>query len=147
MTKTQLRQATAIAIQGRAVLIEGSPGCGKTTLALSLIDRGASLIGDDGVRLDAQDGSLIASPPPNIGGLIEIRNVGLVEKPSVSAPVSLLLSITPDAPRHVEEAAMLAILGHDIPAIQFARYNEADPIRVEAALDLHGLPAMAHKGR
>ncbi|MGB7371776.1 MAG: serine kinase, partial [Erythrobacter sp.] len=31
--------------------ILGPPGCGKSSLALALIDRGAQLIGDDGVTL------------------------------------------------------------------------------------------------
>ncbi|MDN3645960.1 HPr kinase/phosphatase C-terminal domain-containing protein [Pontixanthobacter aestiaquae] len=146
MTTAEIRQAAAVAIGGKALLIEGPPGCGKTTLALSLLDRGASLIGDDGVALTTNDGALIASPPPNTSGLIEVRGVGLIERPSIIAPVSLILAITPDAPRYIERADTIAILGHDIPIIQFARYNEADPIRAEAALDLHGLAATAHKG-
>ena len=35
-------QATCVAIGGRAVLIEGEPGSGKSSLALALIDRGAA---------------------------------------------------------------------------------------------------------
>ena len=46
-----LFQASAVAINGRALLIEGEPGAGKSSLALALIDRGAQLIGDDGVAL------------------------------------------------------------------------------------------------
>ncbi len=34
-------QASAVAIAGRALLIEGPPGSGKSALALALIDRGA----------------------------------------------------------------------------------------------------------
>ncbi|MFM5886059.1 MAG: HPr kinase/phosphorylase, partial [Novosphingobium sp.] len=51
-----LHQATAVAIGGRGVLIEGAPGSGKSSLALALIDRGAALIGDDGVALAAVNG-------------------------------------------------------------------------------------------
>ena len=40
-------QATCVAIAGRALLIEGAPGTGKSSLGLALIDRGAQLIGDD----------------------------------------------------------------------------------------------------
>ena len=57
-------QATCVAIGGRAVLIEGEPGSGKSSLALALIDRGAALIGDDGVRLELRGNRLYASPPP-----------------------------------------------------------------------------------
>ncbi|HQA17982.1 MAG TPA: serine kinase, partial [Novosphingobium sp.] len=44
-----VHQATCVAIKGRALLIEGPPGSGKSSMALALIDRGAALIGDDGV--------------------------------------------------------------------------------------------------
>ena len=142
MTNPKIRQASAVAIQGRALLIEGPPGSGKTTLALSLIDRGASLIGDDGVELTEREGYLVASPPPNTAGLIEIRNVGLVKRPCVSAQVSLILTIAPDAPRYLEQAETIPISGHDIPRIEFARYDAADPIRAEAALDRYGLPSL-----
>ena len=37
--------ATTVAIGGRAVLIEGPSGSGKSDLALRLIDRGARLVG------------------------------------------------------------------------------------------------------
>src|SRR3546814_9666093 len=39
--------ASCVAIGGRAVLIEGPSGSGKSDLALRLIDRGAKLVADD----------------------------------------------------------------------------------------------------
>ena len=142
MTTPIIRQATAVAIDGHALLLEGPPGCGKSTLALSLIDRGATLIGDDGVSLTSDGDTLIASPPPNTAGLIEVRNVGLVERETINAPVGLILQITPDAPRFIEKAAAIEIAGHFIPHLLFARYNEADAIRAEIALATHGLPGV-----
>ena len=79
MSSSVLANVSVVAIDGRAILIEGEPGSGKTSLALSLIDRGAVLIGDDGVTLERQGATVIASPPPNTAGKIEIRNVGVVE--------------------------------------------------------------------
>ncbi|HSF13162.1 MAG TPA: serine kinase, partial [Erythrobacter sp.] len=64
-------QASAVAIDGRGLLIEGPPGSGKSSLALALIDRGAGLIGDDAVTVAPESGLLIAAPPPNIAGLLE----------------------------------------------------------------------------
>jgi chloramphenicol 3-O-phosphotransferase len=37
-----VHQASAVVIDGRALLIEGPPGSGKSSLALALIDRGRS---------------------------------------------------------------------------------------------------------
>ena len=88
-----LHQASCVAISGRAILLEGLPGSGKSTLALQLLDRGAQLVGDDGVTLSVADGQVIAAPPPNIAGLIEVRNVGLVRMPTVKAPVALVLRL------------------------------------------------------
>ena len=58
----ELYQATCVAIEGRGLMIEGSPGSGKSSLALALIDRGAMLIGDDGVLLEPRGDRLHASP-------------------------------------------------------------------------------------
>lgn len=134
-----LYQASCVAIDGRAVMIEGPPGSGKTSLALALIDRGARLVGDDGVMLELRgEGVLWASPPPRIAGKIEIRNVGIAELEPVEAPVALLLSLDPSAPRFVEQAERCEILGTAIPFLKFSPLGPIGGLRVEYALKLHG---------
>ena len=134
-----LRQSTAVAIGGRALLIEGPPGCGKTSLALALIDRGAALIGDDGVALARRGGVLLAGPPPATRGLLEIRGVGLVTLPVTEAPVALVLKAAAEPPRYVETAGALEIEGIAIPSLPFDLSAHASPLRAEYALALHGL--------
>ncbi|MGB7408174.1 MAG: HPr kinase/phosphatase C-terminal domain-containing protein [Pontixanthobacter sp.] len=138
-----LRQYTAVAIGGRAVLVKGKPGVGKTALALCLIDRGAELIGDDGVALMVKPDGLWAAPPTATQGKIELRNIGIAELPCVSAPVGLTLRIVENAPRFVEEAEWMSILDHPVPHLDIsigpAGPTLADAIRVEYALTLHGL--------
>lgn len=140
-----LRQSTAVAIGGRAVLIEGPPGAGKSSLALALIDRGAVLIGDDGVALEERGGALWANPAPATTGLIELRNIGLVTLPATSARVALVLDLGEDAPRFVETAGTKVIAGHAIPALAFDPRGPA-AVRAEYALALHGLAVQARPG-
>lgn len=132
-------QASCVAVGGRALLIEGPPGSGKTSLALALIDRGATLVGDDGVTLEPRQGTLWAAPPPNIAGLIEIRNVGIGELPTAEAPVALLLRLDPEAPRQPEHIGTREIAGCEIPALAFYPGGPIPALRAEWALALHGL--------
>lgn len=135
-----LRQATAVAIGGRALLLEGPPGSGKTSIALSLIDRGATLIGDDGVTLEPREGALWAAPPPNTAGLIEIRNLGLVRLPTATAPVALILRLASDAPRLPEAVDTETFAGCATPVLAFDPAGPVPALRAEWALRLHGLP-------
>lgn len=134
------RQSTCIAIAGRAVLIEGPPGAGKSSLALSLIDRGAELVGDDGVLLSACRGVVLASPHPNTRGLMEVRNLGLLRFPCrPSAPVSLLVTLDEAAPRFIEAADTVVIEGIGLPHVRLWPGGAVLPIKVELALDRFGL--------
>ena len=131
-------QATCVAIQGRGVLIEGPPGSGKSSLALALIDRGAALIGDDGVLLERRGGRLWALPPPNIAGLLEVRNVGLIELPAEAAPVALVLRLDSEAPRHIEAVGRIDLAGVQLPLIRLWPDSPVLALRAERALALHG---------
>ncbi len=135
-----VHQATCVAIKGRALLIEGPPGSGKSSLALALIDRGAALIGDDGVTLEQNEGRLIASPPPHTAGLIEVRNLGLLDWPIVAGvPVALVLRLDHEAPRFVEQAERLTLGGIDLPLIRIWPGGEILALKAELALARFGI--------
>jgi serine kinase of HPr protein (carbohydrate metabolism regulator) len=133
-----LHRATCVAIGDRALLLEGEPGSGKSSLALSLIDRGAQLIGDDGVALERRGGVLWATAPPNIAGLLEVRNVGLLRFPTTQARVALILRLDRNAPRFVERADSIDLAGVPVPALTFDPTIAGAPIRAELALRQHG---------
>ncbi|MDC0887139.1 HPr kinase/phosphatase C-terminal domain-containing protein [Altererythrobacter sp.] len=132
-------QASCVAVGGRALMIEGPPGAGKTSLALALIDRGAQLIGDDGVCIEARGAVLWALPPPNIHGKIEVRNVGMVTLPAVSGPLALVLTLDQQAPRYIAEAGTKYLAGFDIPQLAFFAADAIAAIRAEYAMEKFGL--------
>ena len=137
-------QASCVAIRGeaagwRGLLIEGPPRSGKSSLALALIDRGARLVGDDGVTAELRDGRLWALPHPRTAGLLEVRNVGLVKFEATSVPLALIVRLDPDAPRFVEQAEMVALAGASLPAIALWPDSPVLALRAERALALYGL--------
>ena len=135
-----LYQATGVAIGGCAVLIEGRPGAGKSSLALALIDRGGVLIGDDGVLLERDGERLLASPAPATAGVLEVRGVGLLSFPTLShIPVALLIGLDPAAPRFRDAPAWLDRAGVRIPAISLWPDSPVLALRAEAALRTYGL--------
>ena len=140
MSARVLANTTAVAIGRRALLIEGPPGAGKSSLALALIDRGATLIGDDAVSLEARAGALLAAPPPNTQGLIEVRNVGIVEMQVSTGTVALMLTLDPAAPRFPMDPSSRTIEGVSVPLLPFAPGDAIQALRAEHALAEHGLP-------
>lgn len=135
-----VRQASCVAIGEGAILIEGEPGSGKSSLALALIDRGARLIGDDGVLLKPAGDRLLAAPHPNIRGLIEIRNLGLLRFPVAGeAPVALVLRLDPAAPRFIDTPEAVTVAGRDLPLVRVWPGSLNLALKAELALKTYGL--------
>lgn len=86
--------ASVVAIKGSAVLIRGPSGSGKSDLALRLIDQGAELVSDDYVDLHTTNSHIYVTPPETIGGLLEVRGVGLMTFPHLKkARLALALDL------------------------------------------------------
>jgi serine kinase of HPr protein (carbohydrate metabolism regulator) len=134
-------QASVVTIGSRAVMIEGPPGSGKSSLALALIDRGAHLVGDDSVMLELTDNRLIARPHPLTRGLLEVRNLGLIEHPVCdAAPVCLIVRIDEQAERFVDQPQSVKLLGQSIPMLRLWPGGSLLAVKVELALRRFGLP-------
>ncbi|EJL35256.1 HPr kinase/phosphorylase [Novosphingobium sp. AP12] len=133
-------QATCVTIDGRAVVIQGPPGIGKSSLALSLIDRGAVLIGDDSIVLEVEADRVIARPHPNTRELLEVRNLGLLRFPCAEAqPVALVIGLDPAAPRYIEVPRSLVLCGTQLPFIELRPEGATLALKAELALRHYGL--------
>ena len=89
-------QGTAIAIEGRGVLLRGPSGAGKSSLALGLIEEGAALIADDLCEIRRSGDRLIIDLPPAVDprfrGAIERRGQG-IEQVAYAGPTPLGLVV------------------------------------------------------
>ncbi|MEM7191026.1 MAG: HPr kinase/phosphatase C-terminal domain-containing protein, partial [Pseudomonadota bacterium] len=110
--------ASAVALDGRACLITGPSGSGKSALALEMIALGCTLISDDRVVLTRDGDNVTASPAPNIEGLIEARGIGLLRLPNaLKMPLALILDLGTDATERLPPARTRDLLGCRFPVI------------------------------
>lgn len=132
--------ATTVAKDGRAVLISGRSGSGKSDLALRLLDRGFVLVSDDQTYLRIDDGRMLASAPPTIRGKLEVRGIGIVEVPSVDDVIlCLAVELASDIERMPAEGLSRVILGRSIPSVGIDATTASAPAKVAMALDKLGL--------
>jgi serine kinase of HPr protein (carbohydrate metabolism regulator) len=132
--------ASTVAVDGRAILISGPSGSGKSDLALRLLDRGFTLVSDDRTIVRKVGSKLVASAPDTIKGKLEIRGVGIVEMDTVTdVPVALVVELTSDIQRLPEDDRERLILGISIPLISVDAMAASAPSKVALALDRLGL--------
>jgi len=147
---THTVHASAVRVGDRGVLIRGKSGAGKSSLLLALLsarEANAILIADDRVHLAAASGRVLASAPAAIAGQMEIRGVGIVEKPHVSpAAIDLVVDLLPlaECPRLPEgDEARAVLAGIAVPRIFIAIDAHDGVLRVLSALarSAAGIPA------
>jgi serine kinase of HPr protein (carbohydrate metabolism regulator) len=132
--------ASTVAADGRAVLITGPSGSGKSDLALRLLDRGFTLVSDDQTILKRDGERLLATAPPTIAGKMEVRGVGIVEMERVSdIPVALVVELTSDIQRIPDDGQQRLILGVRLPVISIDAMTASAPSKVAIALERMGL--------
>ncbi len=120
----QLIQGTAVQIHKSAVLIIGKSGVGKTALALKLIEQGATLISDDFVEIENQEGKLLCLSPKKISGKIELRGIGVIQgMPTVSSiPLVCIVQLHKDkqeVERCPQRIKKLNLQGKKVPLFDF----------------------------
>jgi serine kinase of HPr protein (carbohydrate metabolism regulator) len=133
--------ASTVAMDGRAVLITGSSGAGKSDLALRLLDRGFALVSDDQTIVRKDGDRLIASAPPTIAGKLEIRGIGIVDMDHVEdVPVALIVELTSEILRLPDPSRERPVLGVPLPLISIDAMAASAPSKVALALDRIGRP-------
>jgi serine kinase of HPr protein (carbohydrate metabolism regulator) len=132
---SDILHASCVVIDGRAVLLAGRSGAGKSDLALRLIDRGAQLLCDDYTQVTRRrDGRLIATPTQRIAGKIEVRGVGIVEMDhAFEAEVALYCDLEAPVER-LPAPATRRLVGVEVPVAAVAPLEASAPIKVELLL-------------
>jgi serine kinase of HPr protein (carbohydrate metabolism regulator) len=132
--------ASTVAIDGRAVLITGPSGSGKSDLALRLLDRGFALVSDDQTIVKKNGTRLTASAPATIRGKLEIRGIGIVTMEQIDdQPVALIVELTSDIQRLPDDSRQRPLLGIPIPLISVDAMTASAASKVAIALDRLGL--------
>lgn len=132
--------ASTVATEGRAVLIMGPSGAGKSDLTLRLLDRGFTLVSDDQTIVKRSDARLLAAPPPQLAGKLEIRGIGIVEmEHDTDVPVSLIVELTSDIQRLPDDSRERPLLGVSLPLVSIDAMTASAASKVALALDRLGL--------
>ena len=137
---SEMVHASTVAIDGRAVLITGASGAGKSDLSLRLIDHGFTLVSDDQTIIKRDGDRLIASPPSQLAGKLEIRGIGIVDMPHESGvPVALMVELTSDIQRLPDDSRERPFLGLALPLVSIDAMTASAASKVALALDRLGL--------
>ena len=132
--------ASTVALDGRAVMISGPSGSGKSDLALRLLDRGFTLVSDDQTIVKRAGDRLVASAPPTIAGKLEIRGIGIVDMETVdNVPVALFVELTSDIQRLPDDSRERLVLDVKLPLISVDAMTASAPSKVALALERLGL--------
>ncbi|HEY7005334.1 MAG TPA: HPr kinase/phosphatase C-terminal domain-containing protein [Sphingomicrobium sp.] len=131
--------ASTVAREGRAVLITGPSGSGKSDLALRLIDSGFTLVSDDQTIVKRDGDRLLADAPPTIAGKLEVRGIGILEVDHAGdIPVALIVELASDIPRLPDDTRERVLLGLSLPLISIDAMTASASSKVAVALDCMG---------
>ena len=131
--------ATAIAIDGRGLLLRGRSGTGKSDLALRLLDGGAGLISDDRVRIVRSGDALLLRPPaqlpPEMAYRLEVRGIGIFKVVGLAeAPLALVADLLPG--RNLDRLPgpqTCRYLGIDRPLVMLDPFLASAPAKLRLA--------------
>ncbi len=110
--------ATAVVFEGKGLLILGPSGSGKSSLALELMARGASLVADDRCVFRSENGRLVVSPPLSIAGQIEARGIGILNADFIGeALIDLIVDLGRSSTERLPSQLTMSIAGVTLPIV------------------------------
>lgn len=110
--------ASCVEMSGRAVMIMGASGSGKSGLALELMAYGCTLVADDRTILSRRGDVLCCSAPPALIGKIEARFVGILNADTTaSATLVLVINLDHEEVIRLPPQRCVSYLGVEVPLI------------------------------
>ena len=105
-------------INGSGVLIVGSSGSGKSSLAINLLALGSKLVADDQCELVKKNNRISVSKPASLPNSIEIRGIGLVSVPMViETSLDWVVNMDEAEKERMPDLRFTEIDGYTIPTV------------------------------
>ena len=128
--------STSVVIDDNGVLILGDSGSGKSDLALRLIDNGATLISDDISICRKNSNNIYLYCPPEIKGLLEVREIGIITVPFVERiKLRLVVNLKSNNNERFPKDSSFRILGIKIPTINIEGKNSSAVAKIKVKLN------------
>ena len=128
--------STSVVIDDNGVLILGDSGSGKSDLALRLIDNGATLISDDISICRKNSNNIYLYCPPEIKGLLEVREIGIITVPFVEKiKLRLVVNLKSNNNERFPKESSFRILGIKIPIINIEGKNSSAVAKIKVKLN------------
>ncbi len=128
--------SSSVVIDDNGVLILGDSGSGKSDLALRLIDNGATLISDDISICRKNLNNIYLYCPPEIKGLLEVREIGIITVPFVEKiKLQLVVNLKSKNSQRFPKDNSLKILGIKIPLINIDGKNSSAVAKIKVKLN------------
>ena len=128
--------SSSVVIDDNGVLILGDSGSGKSDLALRLIDNGATLISDDISICRKNSNNIYLHCPPEIKGLLEVREIGIITVPFVERiKLRLVVNLRSKNNERFPKDNSFRILGIKIPLISIEGKNSSAVAKIKVKLN------------
>ena len=128
--------STSVVIDDNGVLILGDSGSGKSDLALRLIDNGATLISDDISICRKSSDNIYLYCPPEIKGLLEVREIGIITVPFVERiKLRLVVNLKSNNNERFPKDSFFRILGIKVPIINIEGKNSSAVAKIKVKLN------------